>query len=280
VRRPLLARFAVSASLYLLALVIGYLDFITGPEIGFSLFYVLPIILMSWFRYKEKISHVLLPVVCAVAWLLADIESGAHYSSGWIIYWNMFIRMGMFMIISLTLSRLRIAHAHEQTLSRTDPMTGVFNSRFFSELAALEISRATRFSESFTFAYLDVDRFKSVNDTLGHAQGDELLKTLTRAIKGNIRDIDIMGRLGGDEFGIFFPKTDSAQAHAVMGKIQAVFRDHVSSKWNVTLSAGVMTYLAPPKSLDAMVKAADALMYRAKKSGKDQTAYDIVREPA
>jgi hypothetical protein len=115
-RHTSLARLGVSASLYALTLVIGYLDFITGPEIGFSLFYVLPIILMGWFQYQERVSRVLLPVVCAIAWLLADIYSGGRYSSGWIIYWNMFIRMGMFLIISLTLSRLRLAHAQGDAL--------------------------------------------------------------------------------------------------------------------------------------------------------------------
>jgi diguanylate cyclase (GGDEF)-like protein len=274
----LLARFAVCLSIYLLAFVIGYLDYVTGPEIGFSLFYLIPIMLTSWFHYDRKISIFLVPGVCAVVWLFADIYSGHHYSSSWIPYWNMSTRFGMFLVISMTLSRLRAANANERMLSRIDPMTGVYNTRYFTELVTKEISRATRFSEAFSFAYLDVDNFKNVNDTLGHDQGDQLLRTLTRVIKDNIRDIDIIARLGGDEFGILFPKTDSAQSFAVMNKIYSVFRQNISTKWKVTLSAGVLTYLAPPKSLDAMVRSADALMYKAKKEGKDKAAYNLVTE--
>ena len=84
--------------------------------------------------------------------------------------------------------------------ARIDPLTGVFNSRYFAELAFKEISRSSRFSEPFTFAFVDVDNFKNVNDSHGHHQGDELLKTMTKSIRSRIRDIDIMASLGGDEF--------------------------------------------------------------------------------
>ena len=270
--------FAVCLSMYLLVLVIGYLDYVTGPEIGFSLFYLVPIMLASWFHYEKKISLILVPVVCAVVWLLADIYSGHHYSGGWIPYWNMSTRLGMFLVISMALSRLRAANASERMLSRIDPMTGVYNTRYFTELVIKEVSRAARFSEKFSFAYLDVDNFKNVNDTLGHAQGDQLLKTLTKVITDNIRNIDIIARFGGDEFGIFFPNTDCAQSVDVMNKIYSVFRQNISAKWKVTLSAGVLTYLTPPGSLDEMVRTADALMYKAKKQGKDQAEYNVVAE--
>jgi diguanylate cyclase (GGDEF)-like protein len=273
-----LARFAILLSIYILVLAIGYLDFVTGPEIGFSLFYLIPIVLLSWFQYDRKISTILLPGVCAVIWIIADIYSGHHYSAPWIPYWNMSIRFGIFLVISLTLSRLRVAHANEQMLSRMDPMTGVCNSRYFAELVTKEISRATRFSEAFSFAYLDVDNFKNVNDSLGHDHGDRLLKTFTKVIQDNIRDIDIIARLGGDEFGIFFPKTDSPQSVVVMNKIRLFFRQSITTKWRVTLSAGVVTYLKPPISLDAMVKSADALMYKAKREGKDNIAFELVAE--
>jgi len=273
-----LTHFAVCLCIYFLVLVIGYLDYVTGPEIGFSLFYLIPIMLTSWFRYDRRISLILVPVVCAVVWLFADICSGHHYSGIWIPYWNMSTRFGMFLVISMALSRLRAANANERILSRIDPLSGVYNTRYFTELATNEISRAIRFSEVFSFAYLDVDNFKNVNDTFGHNQGDQLLRTLTKVIKDNIRSIDIIARFGGDEFGILFPRTDSAQSYAVMNKIYSVFRQNISAKWKVTLSAGVLTYVTPPTSLDEMVRAADALMYKAKKKGKDQVEYNLVTE--
>jgi len=265
-------------SIYLLVFVIGYLDYVTGPEIGFSLFYLIPIMLTSWFGYDRKISLILVPALCAVAWLLADSYSGHQYSGSWIPYWNMVTRLGMFLVIGLALSGLRAAHANERMLARIDPLTGVYNTRYFAELVSKEISRAARFSEAFSFAYLDIDNFKNVNDNFGHDQGDQLLRMLTKVIKDNIRSIDIIARFGGDEFGILFLNTDSAQSYAVMNKIFSVFRQNISAKWKVTLSAGVVTYLTSPNSLDEIVKAADELMYKAKKKGKDQAEFNVVKE--
>jgi diguanylate cyclase (GGDEF)-like protein len=270
--------FAICLSLYLSVPVIGFLDYVTGPEIGFSLFYLIPIMLTSWLQYEGRISRILVPGLCAGTWLLADICSGHHYSASWIPYWNMLTRLGIFLVVGMILSRLRAALANEQALARADPMTGVYNSRYFTELVTREFSRADRFSQPFSFAYLDVDNFKEVNDSLGHDRGDQLLKALTKVIKDNIRDIDLIARLGGDEFGIFFPATDSAQSLAVMTKIYSIFRENISAKWNVTLSAGVVTYRRPPGSVDEMVKAADAIMYKAKRHGKDRAEYNIAGE--
>jgi len=184
--------------------------------------------------------------------------------------------VGMFLIISLVLSRLRRAHANEQVLSRTDSLTGVYNARHFGELVAREISRAARFSEPLSFAYVDMDNFKTINDTFGHHQGDEALRVLTRTVREHIREIDVMVRLGGDEFGILFPRTDSAQARAVMGKVTSFVRETVGGRWNATFSAGVVTFRTPPKNWEEMTKAADALMYRAKQDGKDRINFDVV----
>jgi diguanylate cyclase (GGDEF)-like protein len=270
------ARAALTVGVYLLVFGVGYLDYVTGPEIGLSLFYFLPIMMGSWYFYERRVSPIVIPCLSAVVWLLADIFSSHRYSGIWIPYWNMFIRLGMFIIISLTISRLRQSHYNEQILSRTDALTGAVNSRYFSELVAREISHATRFSEPFSFAFIDIDNFKNVNDTFGHHQGDELLRALTGAIRANIRTIDILVRLGGDEFGILFPRTDATQGRAAMKKVDSIVRRHISSTWKVTLSAGVVTFRTPPKSWDEMVRAADALMYKAKKDGKDRVAFEVV----
>jgi diguanylate cyclase (GGDEF)-like protein len=272
--RPI-ARAALYAGTWVLLLLIGYLDYLTGPEIGFSLFYFLPIVLVSWYFYEQTVSSILLPCLSAVVWLAADFFSAHRYSSSWIPFWNMFIRLGMFLTISLTVSRLRLAYAREQVLSRTDPLTGAVNSRYFQELASAEISRSTRFSEPFSLVYLDLDNFKGVNDIGGHHRGDELLRTLTQTIRANIRDIDVMARFGGDEFGILFPRTDADQCRVVMQKIHSIVRDKVFTRWPVTFSAGALTFRTPPAGWQEMVKAADALMYRAKRSGKDKIEFDV-----
>jgi diguanylate cyclase (GGDEF)-like protein len=262
----------------LLVPLIGYLDLITGAEIGFSVFYLVPIMMAGWYHYDRKVSPILIPAMSAAAWLLADMYSGHRYSSQWIQFWNMSIRLIMFSIIGVALSRLRTSQVKADMLSRTDPLTGVLNSRYFNELAAKEINRLLRYSEPLSFAYFDIDNFKNINDKLGHHQGDQLLKELALIVKGNIREIDVFARFGGDEFGILFPRTDIQQSRAAIGKILSLFRDNVSEKWPVTLSAGVITYLVPPKSVDEMVRLADSLMYKAKRRGKDNVEYSIHNE--
>ncbi len=269
-------RTALHVGIYLLVLVVGYLDWVTGPEIGFSLFYVVPIMLAGWYYYEQRVTVIVLPFLCAVVWLAADILSAHQYSSPWIGYWNSFIRLGMFFIIGETLSRLRQAHAKEQVLARIDPLTGACNARYFAELVSLEISRAARFAEPFSFAYIDLDNFKSVNDTFGHDGGDALLKTLVSAIRGRIRDIDVIARLGGDEFGLLFPEAEADAAGTIMQKVEALVRESVAPRWGVTFSAGVITFRTPPATMDEMVRKADALMYAAKRSGKDQAAFEVV----
>jgi diguanylate cyclase (GGDEF)-like protein len=271
-----LRRAAFYAGICLLLFLVGYLDYVTGPEIGMSLFYFGPIMLASWFFHQHKVSAIALPVLAAAIWLAADLLAGTRTAGTWIPWWNMFIRLGMFVTISLTLSRLRSAHAHEQVLSRTDALTGAVNSRYFGELAASEISRAARFSEPFSFVYLDLDNFKTVNDTMGHAQGDALLRKLVEAVRAHTRDTDVMARLGGDEFGILFPRTDASQCRTIMEKLSSIIAAEISARWPVTLSAGALTFQKPPTSWDEMVKAADMLMYRAKRGGKNHVAFDLV----
>ncbi len=273
---PPLRAAALCAGACLLVFAAGYVDYLTGPEIGLSLFYLAPILLTSWLHYECRACAIAIPCLAAGTWIAADILSGHLYSRPWIPWWNMAIRLGIFLVVGIAVSRLRRANANEQRLSRIDALTGAVNSRYFAELAAREISRSARSAEPLTFAYLDVDNFKAVNDTLGHGQGDELLRTLAEAVRGRIRDIDIFARLGGDEFGLLLPRTDSAQGAAVVDKVQAIFRHAVARRWNVSLSVGVVTYRRPPRSWEDMVKAADALMYASKREGKDRSSFDLV----
>ncbi|HTZ50826.1 MAG TPA: GGDEF domain-containing protein [Spirochaetia bacterium] len=269
-------RAALYAGVLLLLVLVGYLDYITGPEISMSLFYFAPIMLGGWFFYRPRTSAILVPILAAGTWLAADLLGGAPTAGTWIEYWNALIRLGMFLVVSIMISRLREANAREQVLSRTDALTGVFNSRYFQELVHAEIVRATRYSEPFSFVYFDLDNFKAVNDTLGHDQGDALLRAVTANVRAHIRETDVMARIGGDEFAILFPRTDSDHCRAIVDKVVSVISTEIGSRWPVTLSAGALTFRRPPASWDEVVKAADVLMYRAKNGGKDRVAFESV----
>lgn len=159
-------------------------------------------------------------------------------------------------------------------ISREDTLTGIANRRYFFEHASREMIRGKRFNESQTLAMLDVDNFKIINDTYGHEAGDIVLKKMARECKRILREIDIFGRIGGEEFGILFLNTDT-----MMSKILAErLRSHIEKievfindvKINFTVSIGMVSFRGGNKSIDERLNIADQALYKAKESGRNR----------
>jgi diguanylate cyclase (GGDEF)-like protein len=259
---------------FAIVVLVGVIDHITGPELFVSIFYLLPIFLVSWFT--ERWMGVTISIVSAITWLITDFTAGHAYSYPAIPYWNMIVRLGTFLIMTLILSALKKALEHEKELARTDPLTGVANGRYFITLADMEINRARRYKHSFTVVYIDLDNFKTVNDHFGHSTGDALLRSVAHTIRNNIRATDIVGRLGGDEFAILLPETGPEPAEVITRKVQKVNLDVMhKNEWPVTFSIGVVTFVSPPSTVDEMLKISDGVMYAAKKNGKNAIKYEI-----
>jgi len=253
---------------------VGVIDHLTGPELFVSIFYLLPIFLVTWFT--ERWMGITISIVSAITWLITDFTAGHAYSYPAIPYWNMIVRLGTFLIMTLILSALKKALEHEKELARTDPLTGVANGRYFITLADMEINRARRYKHSFTVVYIDLDNFKTVNDHFGHSTGDALLRSVAHTIRNNIRATDIVGRLGGDEFAILLPETGPEPAEVITRKVQKVNLDVMQkNEWPVTFSIGVVTFVSPPSTVDEMLKISDGVMYAAKKTNKNAIKYEI-----
>ena len=153
-------------------------------------------------------------------------------------------------------------------LSVTDPITQIYNHRRFSESLDHEIKRVKRGKGNLSIVMMDVDDFKSYNDTFGHLEGDELLKRLGRILKNQLRGTDIVCRYAGDEFAIVFPDTDADGAKKGAQKIKkAVGRYPFKRK--VTLSTGIAIYEPEMTKKDLIFKA-DKALYQAKHQGKDR----------
>ena len=260
-----------------LVMLLGAIDHLTGYEISFSIFYLLPVAFVSWF---DKRSHaVIVCILSAATWLWADITSGHIYAQPAIPVWNSIMRLGFFLMATFSLSAMKELLDKEQTFARNDFLTGVANSRAFNEIAKIEIDRSVRFSRPFTIAYIDIDNFKQVNDTLGHSQGDKLLQSVAKTIIANTRSIDIVSRLGGDEFAILFPESNEENAKTAINKVQKELLSSVTNdKWPVTFSIGVVTCYKSC-NLDELIKEADNLMYTVKASGKNGIEYKIHEIP-
>jgi diguanylate cyclase (GGDEF)-like protein len=266
--KPLL----VLAIAFTLTGIIGVVDFLTGYEIAFSLFYVLPVALVTW-RTTRQLGLVT-SLAGAIVWYWADVASGHPYPNPLIPVWNTLIRFGFFLIITLLLSALRRATEREKELARMDNLTGAVNSRFFYDLAQMEIDRFQRYEHPFTLAYIDLDNFKAVNDRFGHPAGDKVLRAVVSSARKYLRKTDVIARLGGDEFVLLLPETSEESARVVLPKIQDGLSEEMrQGDWSITFSIGVLTCRVAPRTTEELVRMADELMYSVKRGSKNGTKY-------
>ncbi|MGE5668122.1 MAG: GGDEF domain-containing protein, partial [Betaproteobacteria bacterium] len=190
-------------------------------------------------------------------------------------------RLVTYLLIVFLLAQLRQLYDRERSSARLDELTGVTNRRGFYEILEHEIARHERSGRAFCVAYLDCDRFKAVNDSLGHAAGDRLLRATARTLAQALRRSDSLARLGGDEFAILLPETDAQQAGEVVRKLRsALSAMTVREGFDVTFSIGVSTFLSVPPSVDRAIDHADRRMYEAKAAGRDTTVWATWAEGA
>jgi diguanylate cyclase (GGDEF)-like protein len=169
----------------------------------------------------------------------------------------------------------RAAQAELRRLASIDELTGVANRRWFTAMASRELERCRRFNHQLALLMIDIDHFKRVNDTHGHAVGDEVLKAFTRVLEGNLRSVDLLGRLGGEEFAVVLPESDhNAAAHtaerlrAAVEGLDFPFED--GSGLRITTSVGIAILSTAGETLDSLLARADSALYAAKGEGRNR----------
>ncbi|KKK04508.1 diguanylate cyclase, partial [Micromonospora sp. HK10] len=177
-------------------------------------------------------------------------------------------------------------HEEAQRLSLTDPLTGLWNYRYLRESIRREVERANRFGRMLSVLALDLDRFKHINDTWGHAAGDAVLVEFARRVRGEIREVDLAFRHGGEEFVVLLPETDARGATIVAERLGAVVRDQPVPvdghggkpvRVAVTVSIGIAVYPDHAATGQQVLDAADDALYAAKAAGRD--GYRLARPP-
>jgi diguanylate cyclase (GGDEF)-like protein len=170
-------------------------------------------------------------------------------------------------------------------LARTDALTGLANRATFIDRLRQTFAAAKRGASPFAVLYLDIDRFKDVNDTLGHYAGDLLLKAVAERLRGCTRETDLVARLGGDEFAILQADLiDLANAGALASKVHDALGAPYplgDTEMHVTTSIGISPYMTETASSDEVLAQADLALYRAKDEGRDQYCFhtdDLDRE--
>ncbi len=165
-----------------------------------------------------------------------------------------------------------IVDLHRRLLDQAivDPLTGAFNRRHMERCVSDAIERLRRNSAPTSLLLIDVDRFKSINDQFGHAKGDSVLKGIVSLIEKRSRKLDLLFRIGGEEFMLLLPDTQEAAAAVVAEELRAsTAESRLLEDWQVTLSIGVAE-LRPGESPDSWMKHADDALYAAKKGGRNR----------
>ncbi len=162
-----------------------------------------------------------------------------------------------------------------EKLSITDYLTGINNRRKFNEAIKSEAIRASRYNHPLSLLLIDIDNFKSVNDTYGHPYGDTVLKSLTTVLKLSIRETDILSRYGGEEFAIILPETEYETAKIVSERIRKNIEKRrlntINSEISVTVSIGLSTISSENIDPEQIIQLCDECLYEAKKQGKNRT---------
>lgn len=159
--------------------------------------------------------------------------------------------------------------------ARFDPVTGVANRRYFAEMVEAEIVRSSRYGRPLSILMMDIDNFKEVNDVYGHQAGDIVLQSLHQTCKLVLREVDTVGRWGGDEFAILLPETPPAVAPQVAERLRdAIENTTVSlekcSSLHFSVSIGCASCIAKHDNVDAILNLADQALYDAKRTGRNR----------
>ena len=230
---------------------------------GFSFPTFIPRLADRAFAWRARIGglawlYLLVPIPLVTDW----VENGElpNSSRGWLTE----IVGGL--VIAWLVSRVRRDHRALEALARCDALTGLLNRRSFAAALESECARARRTGDPLSVVYLDIDRFKGINDRFGHAAGDQVLRQFAAAIGATIRQrVDSGYRLGGDEFALVLPASTEAQAESVVARIRSFCAVH-DPRWAVgafEFSAGIVELDADENAPELLTRS-DAGMYRQK----------------
>lgn len=159
--------------------------------------------------------------------------------------------------------------------SMHDPLTQLHNRRYFNAIISYEVSRSERHKHTFCLLMIDLDNFKTINDTYGHFSGDEMLKQFADLLRLRLRKNDVIARIGGDEFAILLTESNAANGEELAKTLvkyvaENIFRDMQGHSFKTSVSIGVANFPQDAQSLDILNNCADEALYSAKNAGKNQ----------
>ncbi len=215
------------------------------------------------------------------------VGEGLRTYVAWLLAGSIAVLVGLFGFYRWAKAREARARRRMEYLAHHDTVTGLPNRALLADRLQLEVARARRTGQGFAVLLFDLDGFKSVNDTFGHAAGDEVLARVGERLAASVRASDTVGRLGGDEFLAILPQVGEEGALVVAEKLRAALQEPYALRSltaQLSASLGVAFFPANGEDADALMNAADAAQYEAKRAGKNRivlaTRQAAVAQPA
>lgn len=221
-----------------------------------------------WFAAQDVVELRVMAAAGAM-YLVASIRATRNYG----VFWRRTFRLSW---------ELQQAHLLAHKLSRTDELTGLNNRRAFTELGGRALEQSRRYNRPLALIMFDIDHFKTINDTHGHAAGDRVLQAVATAIARTARIPDIAGRLGGEEFALLLPETSGREAASLAERLRADLSalrvPYDRATITFTCSFGVAARGTDVAVLDTLLSRADEALYRAKRQGRDRVSSEAIAE--
>jgi len=237
-----------------------------------DIYYIFPVTLASWYGSKTAGLTIALASTASLILFLLVYDLFGIYS----FFSHILPFLIALSLLAILVTDFRSVHRVEAIAADTDALTKIANSRRFYFELANELERSSRYGHIFSLAYIDIDDFKLINDTLGHVVGDKLLKEVANSLKDTLRNSDIVARLGGDEFACLLPETAQVAAKSAFIKVREHLQESMKERhWSVSFSIGLVTFEVIPKNIKEAIGIADNLMYSVKRSRKDNISYKV-----
>ena len=261
---------------FVLIFVLGAVQFIFGKTINIAPFYVFPLLFSSW--YGSRATGMLSAVMSVLVYVIIEAAFSRVSPTLNALLFFAAPYLAAYLLLAILIINFRNVYRTEVIAADTDNLTGLYNARSFYAELANELLRSKRYDHAFSLAYLDVDNFKGINDSLGHAAGDRLLKEVGNCLVSSLRATDVIARLGGDEYACLLPETDQEEARLAFLKTADLLKKRMAkNRWHVSFSIGVITFENLPEDIKEAIDLADKLMYSVKNDNKDNVAYQVYR---
>jgi len=251
-------------------LAIWLVDTVAGQDIRFGFVYMLPVAASAWWGSRRD------ALICATAGSVALVSNDLALRSAPALIvnvWNEFTRVTTFYAMALLIAsvrhsaeRVRVESERAFRLAVTDQLTGLYNRHYLNEQLERVHPAAVRHRRPYALLALDLDGFKQINDTAGHAAGDAALVAFAEELRSAVRADDIAVRMGGDEFIVLLPEATESDAVALAERLQTSIRQHGAGHLVRGMSAGAVAW-QPYTTPARLIAEADRLVYESKRTG-------------